>query len=838
MNKKQLFYIVLLVLSLVSFTFQTVYAQEEPDTADISSYTNRARQLVKYLEGTLNFLGDSTSPNNEKDIIINQSYLKMFQDDEVQIEDDLDENREVPINKDVQAYLKDIDFFFKYVHFEFNIEDITHALTLNNQLYLKVTLNRHMEGVTVKGRKVNSNRERFIEINVNPESRDLKIASIYTTRPNEMDEVLSWWESVPEVWKNIFGRYEPLSDSVTYEEVKRIIGLDEIDISGNNSVQTLEPLNRLTKLRKIDCSGTYISSLFPLRNLSDLEVLNCENTSVTSLDPMRYAQNLRELDCGGTYISDLAPVRNFTSLEILSCNDTHVGDLNPLAGIDSLKALNVSNTHIDSLDPLSHLFKLEKLDISHTRVHTLEPLNSLINLRVLDFNYTGVSDLTPLNNLVNLAMISFNNSNVSDLSPLGMLPDLQKIYCDNTLIEKVAANKFMQQHPGVLVIFESETLESWWNNLDPAWQQLFIKKMSFTGKPGTEQLHQLMNLAELDLSGIKSIGDIAPLGQLVNLKQLNLSHTLVKDLSAVSNMNELIKLDVSYTAVEDLSPLAQSQSLQELNISHTPVNFLEALRRVRSLKNIDASFTKVSGISSLSSIPSLETVNIDHADVEEDSILTFLDNHPNVLVLYHAEALRQWWNSLTPDWHEILEMQAGFQGAPDNEQLHRISQMHTLYFTNNYRIKSLEPVRQLKLLRELKFTETKISDLSPLDSLFRLEILNISGNPVSNIGPVALLNELSSFNCSETPVSELEPLSGLNNLQILNISGTQVKNLKALRDLDSLTYLDCSNTRIHFLGPVKYLENLQTLKCFNTPVFGFSLDNFRNANPDCEVVYY
>jgi Leucine-rich repeat (LRR) protein len=838
MNKKQLFYIVFLVLSIFSFSFQTVSAQEEPDTADISSYTNRARQLVKYLEGTLNFLGDSTSPNNEKDIIINQSYLKMFQDDEVQIEDDLDENREVPINKDVQAYLKDIDFFFKHVHFDFNIEDITHSLTVNNQLYLKVTLNRHMTGITVKGKKVNSNRERFIEINVDPKSRDLKIASIYTTRPNEVDELMSWWETVPPVWKNVFSNYEALSDSVTYEQVKRIINLEEIDISGNKSVETLEPLNRLTKLKIVNCSGTYVSSLFPLRNLSDLEVLDCENTSVTSLDAMRYAQNLKELDCGGTFISDLSPISSFTSLKILNCNDTHLADIKPLAGIDSLKELNISSTLVDSLEPLAHLYKLEKLDVSHSRVHALEPLNSLINLSVLDFNYTGVADLTPLNNLIKLTTVSFNNSNVSDLQPLGSLPNLQKIYCDNTLIEKAAANKFMQQHPGVLVIFESETLESWWNNLDENWKQLFMKKMAFSGKPTTEQLHQLVNMTVLDLNGVKPVGNITPLGQLVNLEQLNLSNTSVKDLSVLANMNRLQKLDVSNSEVNDLSPLAQSESLVDLVISHTKVSSLEPLRRVKSLNTIDASFTEVSEISSLGNIPSLDMLNIDHASVSEDSVLDFLDDHPGVLVLYHAEALRHWWNSMTPDWHDVLEMQAGFTDAPDNEQLHRISQMRTLSFSNNYQIASLEPVKEMKVLRELKFTETKISDLRPLDSLFRLEILNISANPVSDLEPIASLRALTSFSCSETPVDDLNPLSGLKNLQILNISGTQVKNLKALKDMNSLTYLDCSNTKIHFLGPVKYLENLKTLKCFNTPVFGFSLDNFKNANPSCEVVYY
>ncbi|RLD38334.1 MAG: leucine-rich repeat domain-containing protein, partial [Bacteroidetes bacterium] len=94
-----------------------IRAQDEPQITaeEVEAYSEQSKQMVKYLEGTLNFLGDPNEVASEKDIIINQSFLKMFENDEVQIEDDLDENREIPISKDVQAYLKDIDFFYKTV---------------------------------------------------------------------------------------------------------------------------------------------------------------------------------------------------------------------------------------------------------------------------------------------------------------------------------------------------------------------------------------------------------------------------------------------------------------------------------------------------------------------------------------------------------------------------------------------------------------------------------------------------------------------------------------------------------------------------------------------------
>ena len=122
---------------------------------------------MKYTESTLNFLGDPKSVMKEKEIVINESYLKMFLNDKVQVEDDLDENREVPLYKDVQAYLKDIGFFYRRVKFEFVIADITHLVNDQNNHYFKVTFNRSLNGLTVMGDSVSSRKVRYMEINLN-----------------------------------------------------------------------------------------------------------------------------------------------------------------------------------------------------------------------------------------------------------------------------------------------------------------------------------------------------------------------------------------------------------------------------------------------------------------------------------------------------------------------------------------------------------------------------------------------------------------------------------------------------------------------------------------------
>ena len=79
---------------------------------EMATYEVEIKRMVNYLQETLNFIGDPTQTAQEKEIIFTQTYTKIFQDDKVQIEDDLDTKRNTNLSKDVQAYLKDIDFFF------------------------------------------------------------------------------------------------------------------------------------------------------------------------------------------------------------------------------------------------------------------------------------------------------------------------------------------------------------------------------------------------------------------------------------------------------------------------------------------------------------------------------------------------------------------------------------------------------------------------------------------------------------------------------------------------------------------------------------------------------
>ena len=99
---------------LLSFaaSAQTIKGYSKDQVLELST---KVEDQVRFLEFLLNTVGSSQTSARDKDVIIRESYLKIFRDGKVQVEDDLLLDRKVVTNKDVTAYFKDIEFFYKNI---------------------------------------------------------------------------------------------------------------------------------------------------------------------------------------------------------------------------------------------------------------------------------------------------------------------------------------------------------------------------------------------------------------------------------------------------------------------------------------------------------------------------------------------------------------------------------------------------------------------------------------------------------------------------------------------------------------------------------------------------
>lgn len=852
---------------------QTKY--ENFNQNDIDTYQLQATQLVNYLEFTLNKIGSSKSTAKEKDILINESFLKIFKNDLVQIEDDLDENRTVPTNKDVQAYLKDIDFFFDHVEIKFEIEEVSHQIADSNYLFFKFQIIRNLKGKLINGDSVNNNKLRFIEINFDDENQDLKIASIYTTKLNEKEELQNWWNTMSSEWKDVFAIDDLMNDSMYvnqvlsfndtsftflndsleyqividtflafgedtlfiqeydtivrtyidtlsfdsrrfYSQMRTYINKKELSVSDTSGITHLEPISKLSQLQYLDISGNSIQNLVPLRNLTKLEILNCSNTQISSLYPMRYATKLQVLNANHTPIYDISTLSNFILLERLNLNYTVIEDINDLAGLESLIDLRFTNTDISDIESLNTLTKLEYLNISSTNVSSVQSLSALKNLRILVMDNTRIASLDPL------------ESNDS----------LKVVYADKSRVSAQEANTFMRQNSNSLVIFESEELADWWNKMPSAWKRVFGKYRDLDQRPTKEQLHELMKIKIIDVNSQDEIRNLDPLKKLIYLEHLDCSNTSIFNISPLQYLVDLKYLDCSSTRIANIDAIKDLTKLEYLYLSNTTISDLRSLQRMNYLKVLEINSTRVSQVQNISSLRSLRFIHADDAKITIEESRLFYAENKSTLLVFQSDKLKTWWYSLSAEWQSVLKNSLPINtNSLSNEQLHQLSRIESLDLNNNLQLVNLTPIRNLFYLKELKLSGTQIFDLNPLANLKELERIECANNPITDLTSLMSLTKLKYLDISNIPIKNFEQIQFMTSLETLICPGIQVKNLKYLENLINLKHLECYNTKIKNLNPLNDLP-LVHIKCYNTNLNQKRVGKFRLEHPACKVVFY
>lgn len=827
---------------------------------ELANYESEIHKMVHYLQETLNFIGDPTQTSQEKEIIFTQSYSKIFQDDKVQIEDDLDMQRSTSLSKDVQAYLKDIDFFFQYAQFTFDIQSIANLFKQDGSPYFKVTMNRHLVGKTVTNDSINDVKKRFIEINLDKKNNDLKIASIYTTKINERQTLSYWWNSMPSVWKNYFGKDLFVNDSIPlksvmqvnendfiytypilneingetivtdwketvikngldtlYQQLKTISLTQTVDVANIKTITTLEPLSELSNLTTLNISNTNISDLSPLRNANKLKILKATDTRINDLSPLKYDLMISELDVSHTDIEELSTLEILNNLEKLNISYTKVNKLKPIENCSNLTHLVLEGSNVSNIQSLNKLENIVALDISNTKIKDLSPISNLKSLQSLKISKTPISSLETLSELENLKELFCSNTTIHDLTPLKRHRRLSKIYCDNTLIDVNQASEFSKENPFTLVIYDTKALEQWWENLPIYWKAVFSKQVNLSSEPSTEQLHEVINMTDLDLSGNEYMQNLVPVSRLTNLVNLNISNTEITRLDALYGMTNIENINISNTYINDLSPLSTMGSLKTLDISNTPIDDLTPL-----IANSH-----------------LEILWANNTSINQRKVNVLKEQVPNVTVVFQTDELRLWWNNLDDTWKSLLKSHVACESdTPSPLELQRIIDLREITVEKENTITSIDPLYHFYWIEKLHLVNQNIHNIKPLFNKIHLSELLIQNNPINDLSPLESDTSLTVLNIENTQVTDLSKLEKLTHLRVLNASGTGIKSLKPLSNMNELEELLINNTNVKNISPIENIPSLKLLKIYNTRVKNKTVTALQQKRFDLNIVYY
>ena len=786
--------------------------------AEIDDYSAKVEDQVRFLEYLLNTIGSSETQPRDKDVVIRESYLKIFRDGEVQVEDDLLLDRKVVTNKNVTAYLKDIEFFYKDVNFKFKIRDVKANQKENGDVFFLASLDRTITATGINNEKVSNTKPRFVEVNLDGKSQELKIASVYTTKVSRDEELTEWWNVLDPHWQAYFkNRFEVSEfDSINVDLLYKFVEVDSLDISGTDSLLNLSPMEAMRNLKYVNLSNTKITELGPISNVTFLEYLDVSNTPTSDIQFIKYSDRLKHLDISNTQITDISELVNLKSIRSLRVEETPILSFAVLNEFDSLKSLYISQSGFNNTENIKKLSNLENLDLSSNYLINFSQLSELTSLKNLNLSNTNIEDLEPLKGLEDLEVLDITNTQVSDISALNGKDDLNKVLADETKISVLASDNFIRNNPKVLLIHHVKDLESWWAGLSDPWKAS-LKKANpriTTDSPSVEILTSTIGLEELDLSaaGIESLN---PITRFVKLTKVDFSDNPITDVISLSEVKTLVEITGRNSQVKDISPLKSNEELEKIDLDGSPV----------------------SSIMTAINLPNLTYLNVNGSEIFADEVPEIIIQKPNLTIVYRIDELNSWWEALDEPWKEIFRKQFSLPEEPSTDQLHAMTEKSSLTF-DRVSVGDIQALTAFVNLRSLVIFDAPIRYIAPIEELKLLEKLKISQVPVVDFSPLRTLTALKELDISNTGIEDLDPLERLINLEVLNISGTNLKTLKGLEGLISLTELDVASTNLRSLKQIGGLPNLKKLSCFNTRLSSRAVDNFKKSNPDCEVRYY
>lgn len=795
---------------------QTIKGYTKEQIADFSS---KVEDQILFLEYLLNTVGNAETPARDKDVIIRESYLKIFRDAKVQVEDDLLLDRKVVTNKDVTAYLKDIEFFYKNVEFKFKIREVKPRQKENGEVYFVASLDRTFTAQGLNGEKITNTKPRFVEVNLDDASQELKIASIYTTKISRDEELKIWWNGLSYPWKDYFKSRFELSptDSVGVDLLYRFVSIDSLNLSGNRQIKSLGPLSELRDLKVVDISNTSIEDLSPISNVTFLESLNISNTPTSAIQFIKYSDRLKHLNISYTLVYSISELSNLKNLKSLSIQKAPIASFSVLNEFQNLEELDLRESGFNNAENIKSLTNLKRLNLSKNYLVNFSALQGLKAIENLDLSETNIRDLAPLSSLTELEILDITKTSVSDLTPISGLSKLKKVSADQTQITPLVADNFVRNHPSILLIHHVKDLESWWEGLSDAWKAAVKKNnpVITSSQPSIELLTQAVMVSEINLenTGIESLN---PITRFVNLRSINFSG------------NNLI---------DDLLPLSELKMLKRIEGKNTSVRNLSSIQEVKSLQHIDLEGSPVNSIKPILSLPELTYLNVDGAEFFEEEVPEVLIVKPDLTLIYRTLELQTWWFEMDVLWKDHFRAQFSFSDTPSTEQLHRLTSLSSLT-VERVSAEDLAPLQVFGNLRQLVVNDAPITSISHVSGLKLLNSLRLSRLPVVDFLPISTLSNLEELDVSNTGIEDLESVANLMELRKLNLSGTNLKNLKGLESLYSLEELDVASTNLRSLKPLDGLSNLRKLVCFNTRLTSRAVDTFKSSHPNCEVRFY
>lgn len=338
---------------------------------------------------------------------------------------------------------------------------------------------------------------------------------------------------------------------------------------------------------------------------------------------------------------------------------------------------------------------------------------------------------------------------------------------------------------------------------------------TFTTLDGVEELSSLRSLRINDANTFAG-ADLTPLASLATLEELQISTAgLVTDLSPVSELPNLERLNLGSVHISDFASLAGAPRLRELVLdggSGIDVSTFADLDQVQSLN--------------IRYMPSLDLTGID-----EMAGLTSLEVHYSFL------------QDLTPLGFatQLTDLTLARNQIFDVSPLASLTALTSLQLNEN-RIVEIGSLSSLTQLNRLDLSANDIMDLASLAGMTKLRSVNLSQNEIVSVASLRNLTEIQDLRLHINSIQSVAPLAGLTQIRTAEMWSNEISSVAALSSWTGAESVVLNNNRITDLRPLKELTaDVRALDQFIRVPDGTTLDRlgpFYNQRAQlCPVTY-
>lgn len=356
-------------------------------------------------------------------------------------------------------------------------------------------------------------------------------------------------------------------EEVRLSDLSLLRGFEKLEVLElrDNHIVDISPLTDLRELVTLDLRQNPIRDFKPLTGMVKLTDLNLRETGITDLGLLERMPGLVHLNIHSNVgITSIRPLESLRALETLIMRDVPIGgQIDLIAGLTKLKRLNISGTGIGSIEALGAMTGLVQLELADNKVDDIARLSGMKDLEVLDLGNTGITDIGAIRGHVRMRELDLRNNGITDLSP----------------IEGFTALTYLNLH-------------------------------SNTGILSVAPIADFISLETLIMRNVP-VGDQAGvLAGLKKLKVVNLSHTGISDITALSGAVQMTHLEMSENEISDISPLAGMKHLEVLDLGSNRIGSVAALEGHVLIHDLDLRENEISDIMPLRALTSLRYLNL------------------------------------------------------------------------------------------------------------------------------------------------------------------------------------------------------------------------------------